>query len=102
MAKSKSVGLAHRKGPAPKHTDAEYLAFDPGAGDDFPAEVECRKTALVITRKEHKCFGWKADTQHPIPAGTRVYKETGKCEGHFGSVYICLPCVDICLEPEWW
>lgn len=102
MAKSKSVGLAHRKGPAPKHTDAEYLAFDPGAGDDFPAEVECRKTALVITRKEHKCFGWKADTQHPIPAGTRVYKETGKCEGHFGSVYICLPCVDISLEPDWW
>ena len=29
MAKSVSIGLAHRKGPAPTHTDAQYLAFDP-------------------------------------------------------------------------
>jgi hypothetical protein len=98
----KSAARSHPKGPAPTHTDAEYLAFDPGAGDDFPAEVECRKTALVVTRKEHTCFGWKGDMQHKIPPGTRVYRESGKCEGHFGTVYMCLPCVDISLEPEWW
>lgn len=46
-----------QKGPPPKHTNEQYLAFDPGAGDDFPAEVECRKTALIITRFEHTCFG---------------------------------------------
>lgn len=94
--------MTKRKGPAPKHTDAQYLAFDPGAGDDFPAEIECRKTALVITRIKHICFGTGIGGQHEIPPGTRVYKETGKCEGQFGTVYICLPCVDICLEPEWW
>ena len=91
-----------KKGPAPSHTDEQYLAFDPGADDDFPAEVECRKTALVVTRKEHTCFGWKQNTQHAIPSGTRVFRESGKCEGHFGTNYMCLPCVDICLEPEWW
>ena len=90
------------KGPAPTHTDEQYLAFDPGAGDDFPAEVEARKTKLVVTKKEHTCFGWKQDTQHTIPVGTRVFRESGKCEGHFGTNYMCLPCVDICLEPEWW
>lgn len=102
MAKSISVGLAHRKGPAPKHEDWQYLAFDPGAGDDFPAEVECRKTKLVVTRKEHTCAGWKQDTQHPIPIGTRVFRESGKCEGQFGTCHICLPCIDFALEPEWW
>ena len=102
MAKSISVGLAHRKGPAPKHEDWQYLAFDPGAGDDFPAEVECRKTKLVVTRKEHTCAGWKQDTQHPIPIGTRVFRESGKCEGRFGTCHICLPCIDFALEPEWW
>ena len=87
----------------PKHSDDQYLQYDPGAGDDFPAEVECRKTALVITQKEHKCFGWNRDTtQHSIPIGTRVYRETGKCEGKFGTVYICLNCLDYALEPEWW
>lgn len=94
--------MPKRSGPAPSHTDAEYLAFDPGAGDDFPAEVECRKTKLVVTRHEHQCFGWMAGTQHKIAPGTRVYCETGKCEGHFGTVYICFSCLDIALEPEWW
>ena len=91
-----------KRGKPPTHTDVQYLAFDPGAGDDFPEEVECRKTQLVVTRVSHKCFGISAGKQHDIPAGTRVYKETGKCEGTFGSVYICLPCLDIALEPEWW
>ena len=36
MVKSKSIGLVHRKGPAPTHEDWQYLVFDPGAGDDFP------------------------------------------------------------------
>jgi hypothetical protein len=86
----------------PSHTDTQYLAFDPGAGDDFPADVECRKTSLVVTRKEHMCMGYWCKAAKTIPAGTRVFKEVGKCEGHFGSVYICLPCVDVALEPEWW
>ena len=90
------------KDPAPTHTDAQYLAFAPGAGDDFPAEIECHKTSLVITRLKHTCFGVVAGAQHEIPPGTRVYRETGKCEGKFGTVYICLPCVDIALEPDWW
>jgi len=91
-----------RKDPAPTHTNEQYLAFDPGAGDDFPAPVECRKTALIITRYEHTCFGARTGGQHVIPKGTRVFRETGKCEGKFGTCYMCLPCVDICLEPEWW
>jgi hypothetical protein len=91
-----------RRGPAPTHTDAQYLAFDPGAGDDFPVEVECRKTKLIVTRHKHTCFGTGANKQHKIPVGPRVFRETGKCEGRFGTVYVCLPCVDICLEPEWW
>jgi hypothetical protein len=94
--------MPSRTDPAPVHADEQYLAFDPGAGDDFPAEVECRKTALVITRKEHICFGTGANKQHPIPKGTRVFRESGKCEGKFGTCYMCLPCVDICLEPDWW
>ena len=91
-----------KTGTAPTHTDAQYLAFDPGAGDDFPAEVECRKTALVVTRASHTCFGVKMGGQHEIPAGTRVFRESGKCEGKFGTCYMCLPCVDIALEPEYW
>jgi hypothetical protein len=94
--------MKHRKGPAPTHTDEQYLAFDPGASDDFPVEVEARKTKLVVTRKEHICFGWKADTQHSIQAGTRVFRESGKCEGQFGTNYMCLPCLDIALEPDFW
>ena len=94
--------MPRRTDPAPTHTNEQYLRFDPGAGDDFPVAVECRRTSLVITRKEHTCFGIVAGGQHPIPAGTRVFKETGKCEGKFGTVYICLPCVDIALEPDWW
>lgn len=94
--------IATRRGPAPTHTDEQYLAYDLGAGDDFPAEVECRKTAIVITRKEHLCYGVRCRAQKVIPAGTRAVRETGKCEGKFGSAYICLPCIDVALEPEWW
>ena len=94
--------MKHKKDPAPTHTDEQYLAFDPGAGDDFPAPVEARKTKLVVTRKEHICIGWRADTQHSIPAGKRVYRESGKCEGVFGTNYMCLPCIDIALEPDFW
>jgi hypothetical protein len=94
--------MPSRTDPAPTHTDKQYLGYDPGAGDDFPAEVECRNTSLVVTRKEHMCFGVGCGGQHVIPAGTRVYRETGKCEGKFGTVYMCLPCVDIALEPDWW
>jgi hypothetical protein len=94
--------MPSRTDPAPTHTDAQYLALDIGAGDDFPAEVQARKTALVVTRKEHTCFGTAAGKQHPIPIGTRVYRESGKCEGTFGTVYVCLPCADIWLEPDWW
>lgn len=87
---------------APTHTDDQYLSYDPGAGDDFPVAVECRKTTLVVTKKPHTCFGIVAGGQHEIPKGTRVFRESGKCEGKFGTVYICLPCVDKALEPEWW
>jgi hypothetical protein len=94
--------MPRRKDLAPTHTDDQYLAFDPGAGDDFPVEVECRKTSLVVTKKEHWCLGVRAGADHMIPVGTRVFRETGKCEGQFGTCYMCLPCVDIMLEPEWW
>ena len=84
------------------HTDDQYLSIDIGAGDDFPAEVECRKTKLVTTRKEQTCFGLGRNDMHVIPKGTRVHRETGKCEGKFGTVYLCLPCADKWLEPETW
>lgn len=82
------------------HTDKQYLDLDVGSYDDFPAEVECRKTALVVTRKEHLCFGFGRGGQHKIPTGTRVIKESGKCEGDFRTCYLCLPCADRWLEPD--
>jgi hypothetical protein len=90
-----------RNDKAPTHTDEQYLAYDPGAGDDFPAEVEARKTSLVVTRKEHPCMGHVCRGK-VIPTGTRVFRESGKCEGRFSTCYVCLPCVDIALEPDWW
>jgi hypothetical protein len=92
--------MGYKQGSAPTHSDGQYLAYDPGSGDNFPVEVECRKTALVITRKVHQC--WSCSGNHEIPAGTRVFRESGKCEGKFGTSYSCLPCVDIALEPEYW
>lgn len=94
--------MSTRTDPAPTHSDEQYLAFDPGAGDDFPVAVECRKTALVITKKEHFCMGTGAGKGHTIPTGTRAFRESGKCQGKFGTSYMCLPCVDVFLEPEWW
>jgi hypothetical protein len=96
------TAYATKTGPPPTHTDAQYLSFDPGAGDDFPVAVEARKTALVVTRKEHICPGICAGEAHTIPIGTRVFRESGKCEGSFGTVYYCLSHVDVALEPEWW
>lgn len=90
-----------KRGKPPTHTDKQYLDYDPGAGDDFPAEVEARKTYLVVTRKEHPCMGHKCRGKI-IPSGTRVFRETGKCEGVFGTCYICLACIDFALEPDWW
>jgi hypothetical protein len=37
-----------RTDPAPTHTDEQYLGFNPGPGDDFPATVEYHLNQLVI------------------------------------------------------
>lgn len=95
------MASAKRRKSPNRHSDEEYLGIDIGSHDDFPAAVKCRKTALIVTRKEHPCFGTgPSNSQHIIPMGSRVYRETGKCEGKFGSVYLCLPCADFWLEPE--
>lgn len=91
-----------KTGTPPCHTDEQYLAYNPSAGDDFPAPVEARKTRIVITQKEHLCMGHLCRAQKIIPVGSRVFRESGKCEGVFSTCYVCLPCIDFALEPDYW
>lgn len=74
------------------HTEAQYLRFDPFTGDKDPLPVEFRRIRIVTTRKEHQCLPtWKTEG-HTIPAGTRAWKETGKCDGRVASIFICMDC----------
>ncbi|MDB5885974.1 MAG: hypothetical protein JWR74_2145 [Polaromonas sp.] len=78
-----------------KHTDAEYLAFDPLEGDE--AELTCRSVKLVTTCKPHPCTG--TDEPHDIAPGSRARHEKARVDGDFwGSFYTCLPCLDRALS----
>jgi hypothetical protein len=90
-----------KKGNPPTHTDEQYLELDPGAGDR-DVDIQCRRTKLVITKAEHTCFGIGAGKQHSIPIGARVFRESAKVDGQFGTCYVCLPCADFMLEPDYW
>ena len=74
-----------------KHTNAEYLEFDPLQGDE--AEITCRSKKMVTTCKTHQCNG--SDAPHDIPPGSRARHEKARVDGSFwGSYYTCLPCID--------
>lgn len=77
----------------PKYSEKAYLSYDPFAGDDV--EIEFRKISIVTTRVPHECcVPTSKESRHVIPAGSRVWREQGKCEGAVGTNYCCLPCLD--------
>ena len=78
-----------------------YLDFSPFAGDQ-DVDIQCRKVAIVTTRKEHWCA---ASTlvpplyqEHNIPSGQEAWKESAKVDGQFGTCYCCLPCLDALMR----
>jgi hypothetical protein len=76
-----------------KHADDFYLAIDWFGPDE--STKECMKVRVIVTRKEHRCAFADIDgASHQIPKGTKALKESGKVDGHFGSCYSCLKCLD--------
>lgn len=81
----------------PKYAEAAYLHYDPFAGDDVT--IEFRKISIVTTRRPHECcVPTSKEQRHIIPAGSKVWRETGKCEGAAGSNYCCFECLDREIE----
>ena len=84
-----------------EQSESRYIEFNPFA-DDRDVHIECRKVALVTTRKPHWCAASvlvpPAYKEHNIPAGQRAWKESAKVEGDFGTYYCCLPCLDRLME----
>lgn len=79
------------------HTDKEYLSANPFEGDDV--EVECHRVKLIVARTSHRCAGsFLGNKEHVIPAGQRVWRESAKVDGQFGTCYVCLPCLDVILD----
>jgi hypothetical protein len=78
-----------------KHTDQDYLDFDPCEGDE--AEISCRTVALRKAKKEHPCFfglGNYGDG-HTIKPGDRYRYEQALVDGSFWGKYrVCIPCMD--------
>jgi hypothetical protein len=78
-------------------SDADYLTFNPFAGDR-DVVIECRRVEIVTTSKEHWCAVSTLVppdyTEHNIPARSCAWKESAKVDGQFGSCYCCLPCLD--------
>lgn len=81
-----------------KRTDADYIAFDPFAGDR-DIDIEYHNVSIVTTRKPHWCAaGCLIDNDHNISAGERARRESAKVEGKFGTCYQCLPCLDRLID----
>lgn len=80
-----------------KYPLGAYIHYDlHGDCKDSP-DIRCHEIKIVKTRKEHKCFF--ADP-HDIPVGQLVRYEKALVDGEWGSVYVCLPCMDKYFD-EW-
>lgn len=82
-----------------KHTDSEYLNYDPFLGDE--AELACRTVGIRTARKEHACFGLSGKQDHTINPGERYRHERALVDGSFWGEYrICLTCMDKFIAGE--
>jgi len=87
-------------GYTPKHTDAQYLLFDPFSGDR-DVDIQFQKWAIVTTRTGHRCAAGDMNrAPHEIAPGTRCWRESGKVEGKVGSCWCCFRCLDAMTEPN--
>ncbi|KRB73479.1 hypothetical protein ASE07_06400 [Noviherbaspirillum sp. Root189] len=77
-----------------KHTEQEYVTFDPFFGDE--AEITCRTVKLVKVRKSHACFfGAGSGDGHTIAPGDYARYEKALVDGsYWGRYYLCIPCLN--------
>lgn len=78
-----------------KFNEADYLRFDPCAGDD--GCVTCRTVKLVRARKARPCFLGTAPGEegHHILPGDTYRSERSLVDGDCWSNYaVCVPCMD--------
>ena len=84
-----------------RFSDEEYLRFDPFEGD---RDVDIRNhiVKMVTTRKPHTCAmpTGPMESQHTIPAGSRVRYESAIVDGEWGSYHVCTACMDRWLIDE--
>lgn len=81
-----------------ERADLDYTVFNPFEGDR-DVDIQCRKVAIVTTRKPHECMAaYLIGDGHVIPVGNRAQKESAKVEGKFGSCYSCLKCLDVLMK----
>jgi len=79
-----------------KFTDDTYIKYDPFDGDQ-DVDIRCRKVKIVKIRKPQECI---FEIPHAIKPGTRVRYESALVDGHWGSYYMCLECLDRWLIGE--
>lgn len=85
-----------------KITDKMRLDCNPFEGDR-DVKIECSKIRFVKTRYKHPCMlgfhPYLPDNKpHDVPAGQKAWLETAKIDGRFGSVYVCIACIDKFLK----
>lgn len=79
--------------PGGKHSEADYLSYDPFMGDE--AELTCRTKKIVKAKKTHTCFSLNGKQDHSIEPGTYYRYERALVDGDFWGQYrICLGCMD--------
>ena len=76
-----------------KHTDDDYINYDPFDGDD--SDLKCRTVTVRKSRKEHTCWGLDGNQDHSIKKGERYRYERALIDGDFwGEFKLCLNCMD--------
>ena len=81
----------------PKHSDEEYLRFNPFDGDE--AETTCSTVEIRTARKSHLCFTLTGRRDHEISVGDRYRYERALIDRSFWGCYrLCLRCVDEALQ----
>lgn len=93
-----------RKTPIPqprKHSDAEYIAFDPFLDCDRDVIITCRTVKILITREPQTCVSLSRGS-HPIPPGTDARREAAQIDGSWGRYYYCIECCDREMQPGFW
>jgi hypothetical protein len=77
-----------------KYKKQDYINFNPFDGDR-DVDIRCRTVSIVKTRKEHVCHISLIDGKtHNIKIGEMARVEKAICDGHWGSYYCCIPCMD--------